>query len=409
MEIRELKPEEQIQYSGICQTVFFDLERRDIREMMKDPLKHVQDDEKMRFGAFDGEKLQSAMVVNPYTMRMNGKVVKMGGIGAVVTRPEARGKGNIRQIFEKAFPAMLEAGQIFSFLYPFSYAYYRKFGYEMCLQRNSVRIPISEFSGYRYPQNFTPYEPGDSIAPFEDIYENFARNRNLSFVRNYDDWERILKRDPYKNLEFTYLHHAPQGNADGYILYGGEVNNTEGNIIKIKECCWNTPEALHGILGFLSKMGAEYEYVDWEVPNDVNIYAMLPDGYSPQYRVNPSGMNRILNVQAALETLHPPENGGVTPNGGVVTIGVTDTFFPVNSGQYEIQWNCEHLAVQKLATGKTTPDMETSIETLTQLVTGFTSTEEALYKQDTKLNDKYALTELIALFPKQKLYMMESF
>jgi len=402
MEVRVLKPEEHIFHSAISSQVFLDMRREDIRAKLENPAEHKREDDYLRIGCFNEKgKLQSAMTIVPFTMRMNGKEVKMGGVGAVVTLPEARGKGAIRKIFEKAFPMMIENGQVFSYLYPFSQPFYRLFGYEVCRQSQDVSIPINQFRGYPYPTKFEAYEPGDSTEPYAKIYEKFAQNQNLSIVRSEENWNEILKRDPYKNLEFTYLNYNKNDEPDAYILYG--VSKDDGNNIGIKECAYTSPEGLHSIFGFLSKMGAEYNAVKWSLPSEINASSLFPDDYNVDKRLESGGMNRIVSVIPALETLKSPCNF----SSGKVTIGVKDKFWETNTGVYSFEWDKGTVAAKLLDSKTITPDLETSIETLAQLVTGYITIQEAIYKPCTKVYNEYE--NLSILFPRRSIYLMEYF
>jgi len=400
MNVRELTPEEHIHFRGICKTVFLTEEREDIRKMMKNPKKHAfKQTGSVRWGYFDDKnRLQSAFLVKPFTIRMNEKDVKMGGVGAVVTRPEARGQGGIRKIYEKALPAMYDAGQIFSVLYPFSYEYYRTFGYEMCYPLQKLRIPMYQLAKYPYPKNIEPFEPGDDTAPYAQIYAAFIKKRNLAVVRNKNYWEHITYRDPYNDVNFTYLIRDDANIPIAYILYDAENCSEDGNTLAIKECCWTTPEGLKYVFGFLSKLGAEYEAIQWDAPYDINMHALCTDSYEIDWKVAAGGMNRLVNVPAGLQTLCAPQGSGQ------VNIGITDTFLPINTGTYNIQWENSTLTVKKQ---DAPPDMETTVQTMAQLVTGFITPEEALYKNCTKIHSAHE--NLSQLFPKRSMFMTERF
>lgn len=400
MEVRRLELFEHVEFLGICQSVFFDLPRQDIREMSEKLLEHAKNDGIVRYGVFSDGKLQSALQVIPHTMRMNGHNVQMGGLGAVVTRPEARGLGQMRLLMETAFYDMLEKQQSFSFLYPFSFAYYRTFGYEMCYAYNKVKIPISQLLGYKCEMNAVAFEPGDSVIPYEKIYKYFTRERNLSIIRERDAWGKLLDRDPYKNLEFTYLFHDAARRAAAYILYDAEENKN-GNRLIIKECCWIKPEALHMVFGFLAKLGAEFEYVHWNAPSDIDIHTLFPEGHKLKWQRASAGMNRITDVSVGLATLRAPARSGR------VAISITDNFLPNNSGTYAVEWESGAISVEKLNEGTPIPDMETTVETLVQLVTGYITPEAAMYKKDTAILG--TLAGLNALFPKRHLYIMERY
>jgi hypothetical protein len=63
--------------------------------------------------------------------------------------------------------------------------------------------------------------------------------------------------------------------------------------------------------------------------------------------------------------------------------------------------------VEKLGDVAPAPDIETSVETLAQLVTGYLSPEEAMLKKDTAILG--TLNGLNSLFPKRQRYIMEKY
>jgi len=405
MEIRRITPEERIQYDAICQICFLDIRRRDIREELRNPPEEQKPDYGSRkgapvFAAFENGKMLSALTINPYVIRMNGHEVKMGGIGAVVTLPEARGQGLIKKINKPVFEAMREEGQVYSFLYPFSFAYYRMFGYEHCYARKNAVIPIDEFKKFPYPERFIPHGPDDSHEPFARIYREFTRDKNLAVVRDESNWKWMLDRDPYMKRQFTYLNHDKNGTPNAYLLYEADVKGHDGeNALKIRELCWTSPEGLHAVFGFFGKMGSEYGVVKWNVPYGLNIQAILPDAYSVDWTVNAAGMNRIVDVPAVL-AMQPAPAGS-----GRAHIKVNDDFWPDNSGTYRLEWESGNLSAKR--ENVTDPDMETNVTTLAQLTTGYINAAEARYRSDTVIRGD--INTLNVLFPKKDLYLLEGF
>ena len=399
MQIREMRPEEHLEYRGMCKFVYHGSQREDIRGMMENPLEHQIKSDSKYWGCFgeDG-RMHSAMIVNPFTIRMNGRDVKMGGIGGVITLPEYRGKAHVRRIFDTIFPTMIDAGQVFSCLYPFSYAYYRKFGYDLCYTYNECRIPINQLSGLPFPKHIEAHWPGDDISPYAQVYETFVRDRNLSMVRSQKNWDDLLKRDPYQHLEFTYLCRDESGNGISYIMYRSEEDGRR-NTLEIKEFCWSSVEGFMQMLGFMAKLSPEFKAIGWRAPHDLYVNAIFPDAQSVKLKAMPRVMNRVVDVIAGLETLAAP--GG----SGQVTIDVTDTYWQSNSGAYTIAWEGGHLTASKTQ-GKV-PDMSVSVGTLAQLITGYLTPSKAVYKPDTRVHSAHA--GLDALFPKKKIYLMEFF
>ena len=404
MEIRNIMPEEHVQYDAIRSTVFLFNERKDIRLKQNEPLKHVNIDENTRIGAFDEKgRLISALKIIPFIFRINEKNVKMGGIASVVSKPETRGRGYVSALMKESLVRMEEEGQNFSYLYPFSYPFYRKYGYDVCREVRSATIPLSNLRAFPFPDNMEPYEPGDSIAPYAEIYEAFIQNRNLAVVRDNADWEKLLDRDPYKNSQFTYLYRNREGLPSAYALFDAKKTSS-GNYdfesiydFAIKEIAWREPEDLRGIFGFLAKLEAEAENLQWNVPCDVDVLSLFGDCYDTKLQTGPGGMCRLVNVLEGLKTLRPP-NGS-----GKVIVEVHDAFWTSNSGIYVLTWCSGELSVEK--TSAAAPDMSTTVETLAQLVTGYLSSDEAAYKICTKITGNHMA--LNALFPRQRLYMLE--
>jgi len=77
---------------------------------------------------YDGRVI-GGMCALPYEVEFDGNTARMCGIGGVCTLPSYRRMGSIRAISLQMLRDEYEKGTEFSFLYPFSQAYYDKFGY----------------------------------------------------------------------------------------------------------------------------------------------------------------------------------------------------------------------------------------------------------------------------------------
>ena len=64
----------------------------------------------------------------------------MAGIGYVVSYPEARGQGGINQIMEKILKDCRERKVSLSYLAPFSYPFYRRYGYEQVFDQANYQL-----------------------------------------------------------------------------------------------------------------------------------------------------------------------------------------------------------------------------------------------------------------------------
>ena len=101
-------------------------------------------DDATHWAAFDEDgEMMSTFTVSDFTVQFDGSPCKMGGIGGVATLPQYRRRGGIRACFREALPDMYGSGYDFSYLYPFSTTYYRKFGYENCVQKYGWTVDLS--------------------------------------------------------------------------------------------------------------------------------------------------------------------------------------------------------------------------------------------------------------------------
>ena len=129
------------------------------------------------WGAFEGETMFSTFAVTDFTQFFDGNRVKMGGIGGVATLPSHRRKGGIRSIFQAALTDMYENGYEISYLYPFSTAYYRKFGYENCVNRQNVTVDLGLLSPRKVETDCVLAEQGSDLRGAIQIGRASCRER----------------------------------------------------------------------------------------------------------------------------------------------------------------------------------------------------------------------------------------
>ena len=297
---------------------------------------------------------------------------------------------------------MLLNQQVYSFLYPFSFGFYRKFGYEHCNSILEAKIPLRQMGRFPFPGAAQAYEPGDDAGSYARLYETFARGRNLSVVRDEGAWRRILDRDPYKKLQFTYLL-GPKDSPTAYVLYDSKRVRGKSYSLYVKELCFQSTQGLYDALGFLGRLSPECQHMFWNVPQGVNAHMLCSDLYDIELTEQAFGMGRVVDVLAALGGLHAPTH----PSGGRVSIKVVDDFINENTGFYQVEWESGTLSAKRLGMSVGACDLETSVMGLMQLVSGFATPEMAECRRDTIVSGNREL--LHALFAKRRMYIMERF
>src|SRR5690606_11674243 len=86
--------------------------------------------EQTRLGVFKDEQLCAQATLLDLQTYIAGQAFHMGGIAGVSTWPEHRRNGYVASLLKELLLIMKQKGQSISMLYPFSFAFYRKYGWE---------------------------------------------------------------------------------------------------------------------------------------------------------------------------------------------------------------------------------------------------------------------------------------
>lgn len=403
MEIRPIKPEEKILKDKIQSIAF--LYKEDFDKKKDDPLES-QDEYKTCRAAFDDTgKMCSCLEMIPFHVSFDGSVVPMGGIGGVASLPEERDNKYIRSIFNYVMQEMYDKGYVFSYLYPFSHKYYRKFGYELNMTTTNYSIPAASFRQFEQTGKLKLYTNDMDPCEIISCYEKYIRDKNLSVIRTDRLWKKFFEKDPYKDNVYLYIWYNTLGEAEGYIQFHTEKSDTAMKIMHVHELIWINREAFNGILSFVGALTAQIETLSWRSPSYVNLLPLFHEPYDIKQEIVTYGMNRIVNVEKAFNYMTLPEGSGE------ITIAVDDGFFPVNSGSYTIKWDNESHTVKKdQGQGDLMQNQAVlycDVQTLSQLVTGFTGVDELKLagKIDIKGNEKL----LSRIFTKKELFINNYF
>ena len=369
MQIRKLMPEDMAAMSR-AQSISF--------MYPLNPDKSDTDEHIYSWGAFDDEgTLISGLLNFPLPIYYDGHTVGMGGVGGVISLPEGRMRGNIRNIFRAVFDEIRGYGGIFSMLFPFSRAYYWKFGYEVCHAAHTYAFPTEQLKAFRQTGEARLHLPGDSDAAFRSIREQYARRYNCAGARTDMAWKWVLSGDPYKCESYRYIL-AKGGRDVAYCMFRSIKMAEFSYDMVLTEFAFVGPEAFHSLLGFLHKFGAQYENIRFEAPSDLHPAVFLPEAVNLRVTGTQHAMARVVDVEQALQLMRHP--GGT----GAYRIAIADDFLPENAGTYSVRYGPDGVDVQKGAMDAPC-DLHVSVQAFAQLCLGFCALPAALLRPDVKL------------------------
>ena len=365
MEIRLLSREERFQ-ARLIATVCF-------HQRMEDPEKARQESEKetdQQWGAFHEDGTLMAQIINnQYMSWLDGTLVRNGGIGAVSTLPEYRMEGAVREIFRVLLPHAYADGEVISTLYPFSHAFYRKFGYETVCWKNIYEFSPAVLRGYAFTGESVLWKQGMPVGGWTELYNRFASSYNLAISRDDQFMEKRLKGEYYRDRKFCYMLQE-NGKPIAYLIFQ-DIRHDPQAILDVQDLAWDGPRGLQAILGFLARFSADYGTIRLFLPRDIELLSLIrsPLAYDIQKTTEQSYMIRVINAAKALETMKKPA-------GTCFVIRVLDELIPENNGIWKV-------TSDGVSPTEEEPDLTVSEKALGQLVSGAVSLTEALYRDDT--------------------------
>lgn len=399
MSVRQLNTKEELLECGRIQSIAFvsSWDQQDAEKNLETPNEHPI----VTFGHFTDDNVLTAAIMFPeFQMRYEDHWVPMVGVGGVASLPEYRFGGAIRQIFQTALRWMWDRGTVFSSLYPFSHTYYRKFGYELCQLSTQYELPVESLSSFRCTCHVRMYTPGQDLTPFQEIYNAHLAGYNLSVQRENHHWENLLGKDPCKQRLYTYLLEDNAGPLAYFVLAAEDADafSKAGNV---KELAFVRPEGLYQALGLLYRLSAQYSKLRLILPGDVPLFSLIPESYNLSPNICDQPMARVIHADKALKEKAPGE-------GKSYTLRVEDELLPENDGLFQVAQNQGVVSVTKLPDPDSVQaDLTLDIRVLTQLLLGYLSLEEALYKPGVVLSSNREILE--TAFPKRTVFLTEHF
>ena len=341
---------------------------------MEDPGKSRQEADRetdQHWGAFDDDgTLMAHMINNQYMSWLDGTLIRNGGIGAVSTLPEYRRTGAVREIFKALLPHAYADGEVISTLYPFSHAFYRKFGYETVCWKNIYEFsPAVLEKNYSFDGKAALWKQGDPAGEWTELYNGFASKYNLAVLRDGRLMEEHLKGEYYKDRKFCYLLREG-GRAVASIIFQ-DVRHDPQAILDVQDLAWDGPEGFRAVLGFLARFSADYGTIRLFLPRDIELLSLVrtPLQYDIQKTAEQSYMIRVINAVKLLEAMKKPENCRFV-------IRVTDEIIPENNGTWEV-------TAEGVTPADEDPDLCVTEKALGQLASGAAGLPEAELRGDT--------------------------
>jgi len=322
-----------------------------------------------RWAAFDdvSHEMMSMLEVSDYEINFDGNACKMGGIGGVASLPQYRRRGGIRGCFQAMLPDLYANGYDFSYLYPFSTAYYRKFGYECCVRKYHVTVDLALLRPSETVGTLRLVEPGNPMTDAVRAVDAAWEERYNMMVR-HDDYKWLEEQDPAVRQEFTYVYSGADGAPKAYTVFS-KADQSDGRNLVCKRFFFTDSEGFAGLMGLFKSLSSDHRFVKFTLPASDGMLYLFPEWSlgAAAWSVRPSGMVRVVNAASVLQKAR-------CIGAGDLALEITDPQIPENNRTYQISFSGGKTGVEPARRGA---DVSLTISAFSALIAGVCGFEEA--------------------------------
>ncbi len=346
------------------------------------------------YGLFDERGLQAAARAIPFEVYFGEQVVKMGGVADVMCHPASRRRGYAGALVRRLLEHMKEEGQTLSCLYPFSYAYYRKFGWDWIGRHFMYNIGSGNLPHSPQASHVHPADPADH-STIQAIYNQYARRYRGCIIRDERAWNGVINQesDP---ITFVYLFEA-EDEPSGYLVF---QFGDEYKLTSIREMVALTSDAYRGFLGLLRHHDMQVGAFEWSAPSDDVLWDITME-HEVKTRIHPMTMGRVVDVEAALSWL--AINPAVE---GRFRISVQDEAAPWNGRCWEMEMGEGRIQVKPTAHEA---EIELDIQSFSQAFWGVPSSAELRHAGRIGVHDEKAFQLMAAALSGPPVWTMDGF
>lgn len=338
-------------------------------------------------------KIVSCLTLLRARLSVRGVPLRMGGLRHVATHPEEQNQGYASALIRHTLRSMREQGLRVSVLFPFSFRYYRKFGYELGGNYCHFWCRPSSIPAFAERADCRTAAAEDCRA-LETLYRDRIRHSVCALERDSARWSAICADPRYTTLLFG------RGEPQGYAVLEETRDSYGGRLLRVLDLCAGSQPAWRGLLGHLSQ--APVESVEWLACAEdlvrsglLRSAAPLREGFKPRgiATVRPMFQFRVTDLQGTLEALAPAFPTGRYRLG----LRVRDDLIPENTRPLTLHRSGDRFEVRP--SRPSDPWFEADVRILSQIVGGYLSPTDAVSQDLACCNSPEALETAERLFP----------
>lgn len=370
MEIRTVKGDE-INRAAEVATAAFECEIGSWSEGWR--RNEAEDGPDVIWAVYDEGKLVSSCVAVPQNIHFAGRRIRGGYVGGVATLKEHRRRGYAEGLMRAVAHSLREREVLLSYLWPFSFPYYRKFGWEIV--SDGVRYTLDREAAAVLEGELEVREILVRELPeLCRLHCSYCSLLNGPAVRPEARWIRMGEYPPDENpqpdqpiyrggskLWGTYR----DGALAGYVVSGGVAE--EDKVLQLYELVGTDFAAVRSLLREMAARFDQAGKLGWHMPPGEPGHLSAADPRAFQRLLDPGAMARCADPGRFLLSQPWPEDAA-----GRLDIQLEDPVF----GRERLRIQIEGGGAERLRTGG--KQLQLTVQTLVQMVTGYLQPEHAV-------------------------------
>ncbi|WP_308639645.1 GNAT family N-acetyltransferase [Paenibacillus silvisoli] len=281
-------------------------------------------------GFYTDDRLAAQLAILPLRIYVQGEAFEMGGIAHVASYPELRRQGMVGKLLVRSLETMREKGQAVSMLNPFSYGFYRKYGWEYFSAHNVYTFEMSAVPKVSaVPSGVVKRSQAGDWKQADLVYDAYAKRYNGMLKRDENWWQRHVFN---RKLGSMAIYYAPgdagSGSLEpkGYMLY-----DIKDRFMSIHEFVYLDMDSRNGLWQFIGNHDSVASKLKFTAPaDDPFLYALSEP--KVQQEVFANFMVRIVDTAAFVKQYRFASKVGPVS----LTVRLHDEHAPWNSGIWRI-------------------------------------------------------------------------
>ncbi|SFS68937.1 enhanced intracellular survival protein Eis [Paenibacillus sp. BC26] len=349
--IRTIRQEEAGQSLSLTQAAFaVRFSESDIQvRLAKSNMEHF-------LGYFAEEQLAAQLAVLPLTIYVQGEALAMGGIAHVASYPEMRRQGMVSKLLVRSLEMMRANGQTVSMLNPFSYSFYRKYGWEYFSTQIVNTLDMAVVPKFASAAGVVKRLSAEDWNTADLVYDQYARAAYNGMLRRDEKWWRqhVFNR----KLGNLAVYYDTDGVPTGYMLY-----DIKDRFMNIHELVHLDHSARNGLWQFISNHDSIVTRLKFTAPKDDPFLFAMAEPKLQQETVS-NFMIRIVDVEAFVRHYR------FAGESAKLIVRITDDHAEWNRGVWELTVNDNGRAEAAHLEDSSSDGVTCDIQTLSTMLIG---------------------------------------